>query len=1330
MQRIAQLSPENRELLRRHLEARAASRAPAAQTSISREPRPSSGEATFPISFAQERLWFLEQLEPGTSVYNLSNSMRLQGPLDVRALEASLQALIQRHESLRTTFPAVEGQPVQRIAPSLSLAMPVHDLRGLPEGEREAEALRLGRMQLQEPFDLTRGPLLRTSLVQLGEGRHILLTSFHHIISDGWSLGLFWQELGRLYRASPLTAPTLQYGDFAVWQRAQEAVLERQLAYWKKQMEGNPAPLDLPTDRPRRGARRVQGARHSWSISAELCEQLKDLCRQEGATLFMLLLATLKSLLMRLTGQSDILVGTPIANRNREELEGIFGLLVNTLVLRSDVSGRLTFRQFLAQVRETTLAAYAHQDLPFERLVLELRPERDLSRTPLFQLLLALHNLPDQSLQLSADVSRAPYDLDKGTVQLDLAFHFWERRAEGGLEGILSYATDLFEAASMERLAGQFQTLLAAVVTEPDCLIAELPLLTEQERRQFLEWNETAVDYPRDKSVSQLFEEQVERTPDSVALVFEQQRLSYRELNERANQLAHMLRQREVGPGHKVAILSRRTMEAFVAQMAVLKVGAAFLWLDPKTPQALLQALVQDARPLLILADVPFDLGAPSLPLKPSGNYPSTNLNLKLGGEALAYLLYTSGSTGIPKGVLGRHQGILNRIFWMQREYPYSQTDVCCQKTSLSFVDSVAETFEPLLHGRALVVMADEVVLDPNLLVAALAEHRVTRIVLVPSLLRALLQVPDAARRLPELALWVSSGEPLRVELVDRFHKAMPGKTLLNLYGSTEVSADVTWCETRSGCGGQAYPIGRPLANTQVYVFDRQRLPVPVGFAGEFYIGGAGLAAGYWNRPDLTAERFVVHPDDGRPLYRTGDLGRWRPDGQLECLGRLDQQVKLRGFRIEPGEIETVLSEHPQISQSVVVLREDRPDEPQLVAYYVPAQGLEPETSALKSYLRSRLPGFMVPAAIVRLDELPLKPNGKVDRQVLPAPRELHQPGGPSALPQDFLEVRLLRIWQKILDSRSVGIDANFFDLGGHSLMAVRLIAEVEARLGRKLPLASLFEAPTVRLQAALLRDGWIPAESPLVPIQPHGSRIPLFLVHGLGGEAMMYATLSRLLGLDQPVYGLQAAWSAEHPPDTLEELAAHYLVEVRKVWNGPFRLGGLSLGGVVALEMAQQLIQPGIELPRLFLIDSYAALTAAQWQTRPGRGTVPSPTLPQKLKFHLQALRQLAPARRLPYAMRKLRGITQPPPPSPRSYAGHVLARLYGGYEGRPYAGDIVLFSCSQRPEVFRNDPSLGWSELATGKLEIRPLSGFHGTMLVEEPVVYTLVAQLRELL
>jgi amino acid adenylation domain-containing protein len=1051
---------------------------------VVREIGPRPPEAGWPLSFAQQRLWFLERWSPDTAVYNVADALRLRGTLDPRALTASLTEVIRRHEALRAVFEEADGTPVQRLLPA-TFDLPWIDLRALPAERREAEESRLTLTEARRPFSLARGPLIHVKLLRLADDEHLLLFVLHHIVADGWSINLLISEALSLYRGFTTggwpTLPELpiQYTDFAWWQRQwlQGEVLENLLAWWRERLAGAPELLDLPTDRPRPPLRSERGA--SVALSHRLAiEPLAALARERGATLFMLLLAAFQTLLARWSGQNDIVVGTPIANRNRPEIEGLIGLFVNTLALRADLAGDPSFIELLDRMRDVVIGAYDHQDLPFEKLLDELKPERDPSRTPVIQVLLVLQNFPRDPITLPNLIAE-PVQLGTATAKLDLLLEFTEMT--DGLHVRLEHSTDLFDTPSMLRLLDHLERLLAAVVAEPSVSLSELPLLGPAERWQLLaEWNDTATSWRAEEgSLHSLFEAQAARTPEAPALVFTEECLSYEELDRRTNALAWRLRAAGVGECAVVGVLLDRSVEMIVALYGVLKVGAAYLPLEPTYPRERLALLLEDARPALVLSRA--DLGE----LLPAGTRVellaagapegvSQAPETAAAGESLAYVIYTSGSTGRPKGVMVPHAGIRNRLLWMQAAYGLDARDRVLQKTPFSFDVSVWEFFWPLLTGACLVVARPEGHRDSAYLAELIGRERITTVHFVPSMLRAFLEEPDLSG-CSWLRRVICSGEALSPDLVERFRQRLAGVELHNLYGPTEASVDVTaWACPREGAI-RVVPIGRPVWNTSVHVLDGSLRLVPQRVAGELYLGGVQLARGYLARPELTAERFVPDPyatEPGARLYRSGDRVRLLPTGEVEYLGRVDRQVKIRGFRIEPGEIEMALIEHPGLAEAAVVDRLDLDGTRRLVAYLVAAEEEDPGLNEVREWLAARLPAHMVPAAFTFLPALPLTSSGKLDRGALPAANANRSMAGTAyEAPRNEAEELMAGVWEKVLGVSRVGIHDNFFALGGDSMHSVQVLS-LAREAGFDLTLNQLFQHQTVtELMREIFRD-------------------------------------------------------------------------------------------------------------------------------------------------------------------------------------------------------------------------------------------------------------------
>ncbi|HEX8559178.1 MAG TPA: amino acid adenylation domain-containing protein [Pyrinomonadaceae bacterium] len=1068
--------------LAEHVEASiAGGRLAAAAAPVMRAPR---GVAPT-LSYQQRRLWFLAQLEPDDPSYNMAGALRLEGPLDAAALEWSFNEVVSRHEALRTSFVKVDGEPAPSVEPVTRLTLTSHDLSALPEGAKRERVDALLREEAERPFDLERCPLLRTTLLRLADDEHVLLLTMHHIVSDGWSLGVLLRELKTFYESrtagEPAELPELpvQYADYALWQRErlEGGELERQLAYWEERLAGLPEALELPTDGPRRPSSRRRGGVVEFSLPAGLTASLKTLSRREGATLFMTLLAGFEALLYRHTGQGLFAVGTPVAGRGRAEVRGLVGFFVNTLALRAEVRGGETFAELLGRVRGEALGGYGRQEAPFERVVERLSPARALGRSPIFQVMLALDNTPQEELRLGAlRVERLPSN--DGAAKYDLSLSL---REEGGVLGaMLSYDAGLFDEATVRSLAERYRVLLEGAAADPARRVSELPLLTEEETRRLLvEWNETRRDYPADATVHELFERQARLTPHAPALVFEAERVTYAELDERASRLAAHLRRGGVGAESRVGVLLERSTELVVGLLGVLKAGGAYVPLDPEYPAERLRFMAEDAGLSLVLtggklselaAALAQGAGAAVVRVDESGDEPAgveeDMPRAAVSPDNLAYVIYTSGSTGRPKGAMLAHRGVVNRLLWMQDAYGLTPHDRVMQKTPYSFDVSVWEFFWPLLAGATLVVARPGGHRDAAYLVRTIADERITTLHFVPSMLQAFLREEglEACRSLRRV---VCSGEALSHETQERFFAALDAE-LHNLYGPTEASIDVTYWECERGGGRRTVPIGRPIANTRLYILDGEMRPAPVGVRGELHLGGVALARGYHARPGLTAEKFVPDPfssEGGARLYRTGDVARYLPDGAVEFLGRADGQVKVRGFRVELGEIEAALAGHELVSDAVVAALggESEPDG-RLVAYVVAGDERRPPAPAeLRAYLKEKLPEYMIPHDYVPLDALPLTPSGKIDRRALPTPERSRAAAGQDyAPPGTEVEELLAGIWAEVLRVERVGVQDDFFALGGHSLLATRIISRVRDLFKVETPLQTFFAEPTV----------------------------------------------------------------------------------------------------------------------------------------------------------------------------------------------------------------------------------------------------------------------------
>ncbi|MGZ4106606.1 MAG: amino acid adenylation domain-containing protein, partial [Tumebacillaceae bacterium] len=1054
-----------------------------------------------PLTFAQERIWFADQLNPNSYAYNIPEVVRLQGPLDFEAMQRAFGELIRRHETLRTTFTQVDGKPVQVIAPYTGFTLPVLDLTDLPDAEREAKAIEIANKYAIEPFDLKKGPLMNARMIKLADDDHLMVPIFHHIIADGWSMGVLFSEIVAHYEAfrhdnvSPLPELAVQYADFAYWQREwlQGDSIDKQLAYWKKQLSGDLPVMQLPTDRPRPKVQGFSGQFLGFQLTQELSEKMYALTKQEGATMYMTLLSAFNTLLYRYSGLEDILVGSPIAGRNREEIEGLIGVFVNPIVMRTDMSGSPTFRELIAQVRKVALEAYANQDVPFEKLVEELHPERNLSHHPIFQVMFTMQNAPKSSLQLPGltlevdELTLTRVGVKKAAAKFDIGFHIVE--SEQGIIGMLEYNTDLFDEKTMFRMIDNLKLLLENAVSDPDQTVDELlPLLTQEELHKILvDWNDTDHDWglaPQEMTLPHLITAQAERTPQNVAVVFEGQELTYAELNQRANQVAHHLQKRGIGPEKRVALIVEPSLEMMVGILGIMKAGGAYVPIDPINPAERIGHVLRDSEASVLLtqqhlvAKLPphtqqaicLDSDWATIAQEPAHN-PESGLT----ADNLAYIIYTSGSTGTPKGVMLEHRGVVNYMLWALDVIDMNKGEGSTVHSSIGFDLPMTGMYPPLLMGKRLVLVnhtQDVGALGAELLVT---ESPFGLLKLTPAHLQLLNQQLPPGKLAGCACAIVTGGETLTMEHLSHWRKYAPDTVLINEYGPTESTIACTFYEVTGDVeltGGKV-PIGRPLPNTKMYVVDRHMQPVPIGVPGELLIGGVGVARGYVNQPELTAEKFIADPFSGRPgarLYRTGDLVRYLPDGNLEFIGRIDNQVKIRGYRIELGEIEEVLVQHPAVTEAVVIAREESSGDKRLIGY-VTTGGAEVAVGELRDHVKDKLPEYMVPAVFMVLDKLPLTANGKVDRKKLPVPEQDLSDEAGYVAPRDEVEEVLADIFADLLHLERVGIHDNFFVLGGHSLLATQVVSRVKAMFEVDLQVRVIFEHSTVAELAEAIVD-------------------------------------------------------------------------------------------------------------------------------------------------------------------------------------------------------------------------------------------------------------------
>ncbi|MDF5723734.1 MAG: amino acid adenylation domain-containing protein [Rhizonema sp. PD37] len=1379
LERLYKLSPEKRKLALKKLQSQ---NLISEINNGSQTPPivPVAREQAIPLSFAQARLWFLDQLDKDSFDYKVPNLWQLTGFLQVAALEQAIAQIVQRHEVLRTTFAIVDGSPVQVINPNLTVTLPVIDLEHLPVEEQFSEVRQLVTKEAQRPFDLANDPLLRLLLLRLSNESHMLLLVMHHIVCDGWSMGIFVRELSTLYTAfyagelSPLPKLPVQYADFAYWQRQwlSGEVYEAKLNYWQQQLAEIPPLLELPTDRPRPPVQTFRGSAEYCEINRELTQKLKCLSQQSGSTLFMTLLAAFALLLSRYSNQEEIVVGSPIANRNHREIAPLIGFFVNTLVLRTNLQGNPSFLELLDRVRQMALDAYAHQDLPFEKLVEELHPERSLSYHPLFQVMFALQNAPMGDLQLPG-LNLSLLKWEYTTVQFDLALTIKE--TEQKLIAEWEYNSDLFDTATIVQIMAHFQTLLESIVANPEQPVVALPWLTKTEKHQLLiEWNDNQITYPADSCIHQIFEQQVERSPDSVAVMLENAQLTYRELNSRANQLAHYLQTLGVGSEVLVGICVERSLEMIVGLLGVLKAGGAYVPLDPVYPQERLAHMLNDSQISVLLtqrqlleslpknqAQVIFlDTGWKVISTESEEN-PATSVK----PSNLAYVIYTSGSTGKPKGVMIEHRSVVNFTAAMKIAYELNSSDRILQFSSISFDMAVDEIYNCLTCGGTLVLRTNEMLNSVSTFVQKCREWKLT--VLQPPTAywhQLTSELATTNEILPiSVRLVIIGGEqvlPEKLKLwrkcVDdrlRSHKLGKPPLLINGYGPSEATVQVTTCKLSELVAENTQlqlPIGRPISNVQTYILDKYLQPVPIGIAGELYIGGVCLARGYFNYPELTAEKFIQNPfqnsrgekedqsSNSDRLYKTGDLARYLPDGNIEFLGRSDTQVKIRGFRIELGEIEAILSQHPQVQETTVIVREDNPGNKRLVGYIV-AKQKPPRTDQLRRFLKQKLPDYMVPSAFVMLDALPVTVNNKVDHRALPTPDSGLSIKASFIAPRNSLELQLLQVWEEVLNVHPIGVRDNFFDLGGHSLLAISLMARIQQQFGKNLPLVLLFQQATVEHLSSFLREQTdSPSWSTLVPLQPKGSKRPFFCIHPGGGTVLWYRDLARHLSPDQPFYGLESQGLDEQqkPHDRVEDMAADYIQAIQTVQpQGPYQIGGWCFGGLVAFEMAHQLQTQGQQVSFLGLIDTDALMTKEEYQELDDVTwfvRLFAPHNPHLLDC-MDRIQQFAPDEQLSYLIEQAKYTTQLLPPDfglaqarrlLEVAKGHVRAGC--SYNLKIYAGKLTLFQAIEGEAASCKDPTLGWGEFTSDGFDIHWVPGNHKTM-VKEPHVQVLAEQLR---
>ena len=1287
------------------------------------------------LSFGQQRLWFLAQLESGSAAYNVPMAWRITGAVDLSALQRSLDQLIARHEVLRTTFPADEGHPRQVITTVQHVSLESLDLRSVEHSKRESELERHICEETQRPFDLAGGPVMRAALFRIEDEEHVFVLVLHHIVCDGPSIAILLEELALFYGGFAkgvvihIPEPRVQYADFAAWQREAlvQEVRDTQLAYWKEQLRDCLAALDFPSGRLRSVSASFRGGMEYRQLSQQLSEDFRSLARYHGATRFMALLALFQVLLSRHTGQEDVSVGCPMTHRIRAEVSRVVGFFANMMVLRSRLEGNPTFRELLQRTREVALGAYAHQDLPFEQLVAELQPERVAGRNPFFQVMLVVEESTWRHLDL-VGLRCTPFAVHNGTAKFDLSLYVIDHPE--GFRLALEYNSDLLDAETTRRLLEHYENLLQAVVADPDCLVFELPLLSPAEREQvLLKWNSTREDYPCASYTHRLFEEQADRTPGAIAVRFQDQTLTYCELNSRANQLAYHLVSLGAGAEVLVAICLERSLDLVIAMLASMKSGSAYLPLDPSHPAERRDAILRDSGAKILISDqagsqetgaadafVVVSLKSESINIARQSD---ANLEVMVRPNDLAYVIYTSGSTGRPKGVQVEHRSLSNFVFTMLKRPGLLASDVLLAITTVAFDIAGLELWLPLTVGASVIIASREDLTDIYRLTNILERYNVTVMQGTPASWQMLLAAGWTGNpRLKALCGGESLSGSMANELLARCG------SVWNMYGPTETTI---WSSVHQAKAGEAavVPIGRPIGNTTMYVLDRNMEPVPVGVRGELYIGGSGVARGYLGAPQLTAERFVADPfstDTDSRLYRTGDLVRQRRDGTLEFLGRADRQTKIRGYRIEPAEIESVLRQYPGLQQAAVMVR-DHSGKKQLVAYLVrDTSNASFSQAELAKFLREKLPEYMVPSAFVVLHALPVTPNGKLDWKAFPAPEHRLQEIA-LIVPRDAIETRLVRIWEEVLDVRPVGVTDNFFELGGHSILATCLFARVENEFGKRLPLGTLFEAPTIAKLAAILRqDSWV--SSSLIEVQAGDpSRSPMFFVQARMG----YHALAAELGPNQPVYVvLYDDLFVSDTERSLSELVAELTQRIRdRQPHGPYYLGGWCLAGRVAFAIARQLCREGEEVALLAIIDVPAPRCAQLSRAAALRSFI------GRLHWHVNYALHGSRQQRIDWISGGFRALNWQV-----RYRAWQLARLFFRRIGRPlpqslrhttrlmaeaarkdpttsYPGRITLFRPSERTFTRYNQWDLGWSQIAADGVDVYEIAGLKRTLL-----------------
>ncbi|MBT8390660.1 MAG: amino acid adenylation domain-containing protein [Ignavibacteriaceae bacterium] len=1291
----------------------------------------------FPLSFQQESLWFVDQLEPGRAIYNLPLCLKVEGKLNIPALEKSLSIVIKRHEALRTCFDTVNGEVSQIIYASVDFKVRVVDLSNSPNDEIFEKALSLASDEVRTSFNLKKSPLFRCKIIKLDDLNHLLTFTFHHIIFDGWSVGIFIKELSALYNniiigdnSLPDELP-LQFADFTIWQREwfKSEDKQKQLNFWKDELKDSNTSTALPCDFIRPAVLSYNGDLIKFKLPFDLVEQLKSLSLSQGCTLFMTFLSALQVLFYHYSEQDDISIASANVIRNSEELENLIGFFINPVVFRSSISKDLSFNDLLIRVREKSLNIFDNQDIPFDKLVEEIQPKRELNQNPLFQIMFSLLPTMPEYESIFVDLKVEPVQVGTGTSKFDLLIEL--RESKTGTEGFIEYPTDLFKAETIKRMIDHFEIVLREIISDPDKNISDYSLLSLEEIKFLDSINSTEVMHSGPQCLHKLFEEQVKSAGTKVAVEFEGKTLTYTELNSRANQLANYLLKTGVEPNALVGICVERSLDMIIGLLGILKAGAAYVPMDPSFPQERLRYMLEDAEIRTLLTQEHLLTIFPNSACKKmcidkewdKVQRESTDNPVRLiEPTRLAYVIYTSGSTGRPKGVMIDHSAAANFLISMQKEPGITKNDVLLAVTTVSFDISVLEIFLPLISGAKVVLAGRNETSDGNSLLRLIDQTNATVMQATPSTWKLLIEA--GWKRTAKFKI-LCGGEALHRDLANKILEC--SEELWNMYGPTETTV---WSAVKKiEPGDDAVFIGLPINNTQFYILDKELNRVPIGVPGELFIGGDGLARGYLNRPELTNEKFIDNPigKPGSKLYRTGDLTRFKNNGDIEFLGRMDFQVKVRGFRIELEEIENILANLKSVKEVVVVAREDANLDKRLVAYIVPLDKQEIKLGDLREFLKEKLPEYMIPSLFVTMDKFPLTPNAKIDRKALPEPDTSKlETESKYIAPRDELELQLAAIWQKALGVKNIGINDNFFELGGHSLLAAKLFSQIEKKIGKNLPLATLFLAPTIGQIAEILRSkDWQQTWSSLVPIQTKGMKPPLFLFHGAEGNVLLYKDLAYYLGEDQPVYGFQSKGldGKEDLVTQFDQMAANYISEMKKVQqDGPYLLGGYCMGGAIAYEVAQQLKQGGDEVALIAMLEAYnfqatppsfplyqkiyhyiqhigfqignIILSSSENRSRYFKDKTQLELSRYKVKFNIlwsKLTRKLAIGNGLTYTHLMIDKIND---------------KAQADYIPKKYDGKVILFK-PKRYYSGLNDTSFGWGELAS-----------HGIETIEMPI------------